>query len=97
MLAGADFASMAEARRYRDEDVEAVLDALDRRATAASEQLARLPAADWGRVGLGSDGGERTGLVLARRLAHEGHHHLADLDDVFRRLTQPRPLSPGPG
>jgi hypothetical protein len=86
-LPAADFASIAEASRYRDEDVNAVLDALDHRSTAASVWLGRLEARDWARVGLGSEGGERTALVLARRLAHDGHHHLMDLEKILATLT----------
>jgi DinB family protein len=89
ILPAADFDSMAETRRYRDEDVETVLGALDRRSTAAAVRLGRLEAEDWGRVGLGSEGGERTVLVLARRLAHDGHHHLMDLERVLAGLTNP--------
>ena len=87
ILRAADFASMAETRRYRDEDIEAVLEALDHRSTAAAVQLGQLGAEGWDRVGLGSEGGERTVLILARRLAHEGHHHLLDLENVLTRLT----------
>jgi hypothetical protein len=87
-LPAVDFTSMAEIRRYRDEDVETALDALDRRATAASAQLGQLAAEDWSRVGLGSEGGERSVLTLARRLAHDGHHHLVDLQRVLTAVTE---------
>jgi hypothetical protein len=88
-LPAADFAAIAEARHYRDDDIDTVLDALDRRSTAAALRLRRLEARDWARIGLGSDGTERTALVLARRLAHDGHHHLMDLERILTALTTP--------
>lgn len=36
---------------------------------------------------MGSEGDERSVLVLARRLAHEGQHHNLDLDRVRVALT----------
>jgi DinB family protein len=87
-LPAVDFTSMAETCRYRDEDVETALDALDHRSTAASAQLGQLTAEDWSRVGLGSQGGERSVLSLARRLAHDGHHHLMDLQRGLTALTE---------
>jgi hypothetical protein len=87
ILLAADFASMVETRRYRDEDIEAVLDALDHRSNEGAVQLGQLVAEEWDRVGFGREGGERTVLSLARRLAHEGHHHLIDLEDVLTGLT----------
>lgn len=82
-MTAADFASMAESRRYQDEDVDSVLDAVDRRGSMTARRLRLLGPADWLRVGIGSEGGERTVLTLARRLAHDGHHHLMDLDRLY--------------
>lgn len=73
------FAGLAESRRYNNEHVDEVLDSLDRAAGAASVRLETLTRAQWARVGIGSEGDERNVLVLARRLAHEGEHHLLDL------------------
>lgn len=73
------FGALAETRRYNDENVEDVLDALDRSAGAASARLSTLTPTGWARVGIGSEGDQRDLVVLARRLAHEGHHHLLDL------------------
>jgi hypothetical protein len=42
--------------------------------------LRDLDDAAWGRVGIGSEGDERTVLVLARRAAHEVVHHLMDVE-----------------
>ncbi len=77
------FSALADRRRYNDDDLEPVLTDLDGHATATADLLAALSDAQWRRVGIGSEGGERSILVLARRLAHDGHHHLLDLD----RLT----------
>jgi S-DNA-T family DNA segregation ATPase FtsK/SpoIIIE len=87
-LPAVDFTSMAETRRYRDEDVATVLDASDHRSTAASADLGRLAAEEWSRVGLGGERGERSVLVLARRLAPDGHHHLMDLRRGLAALTK---------
>lgn len=73
------FDVLADERRYNDEDVDGALGRLDILASTAAERLASLTSDEWRRVGVGSDGDERDVLVLARRLAHEGHHHLVDL------------------
>lgn len=85
-MAAADFASMADERRYDQEDVTAVLDAVDQGASSASTLLASLAPDDWARVGIGSGGDERTVLVLTRRLVHDGHHHLLDVGRVLRQV-----------
>ncbi|MGI9598582.1 MAG: DinB family protein [Acidimicrobiales bacterium] len=79
MTVGAKFAELAETRRYRDRQLSTVLNALGDRGTAAARRLDELDDEQWMRVGIGSEGGERTVLTLARRLAHEAHHHLLDL------------------
>jgi len=83
-MEAADFASMVQERRDGEENVEAVLAALEDGARAASTLLASLDDAQWERVGFGSEGDERSVLVLAGRLAHDGHHHLLDLGRVLR-------------
>lgn len=80
MTVGVRFAELAEIRHYRDDDVAAVLDELEQRATAITELIDRLTPDDWLRVGIGSEGGERTISMLAKRLAHEAHHHLQDIE-----------------
>lgn len=62
------------------------------RVAAAADRCAALledlePAA-WERVGIGTDGDERNVRALARRAAHEGHHHLLDIGRVMRRIRQ---------
>ena len=90
-MEAANFPSMAETRRYNDEDVEGALDALTTAADSAADLLKSLDSEQWARVGVGSQGDERTVLVLARRLAHDGHHHLLDLGRVLRTVRQAHP------
>lgn len=75
---GDRFATLAELRAYRDDNVDDVLRVLDERATTAGQRLGAADRAGWERIGIG-EGGERTVLMLARRLAHEAHHHRLDL------------------
>lgn len=83
-MTAADFSSMPERRGYLQDDPLAVLDAISDSSTSVEQELRSLTPEQWTRVGIGVDGDERTTLVLARRLAHDGHHHLLDLD----RLTE---------
>jgi hypothetical protein len=46
-------------------------------------RLERLDADAWSRVAIGSDAGARTVLDLARRAAHEAHHHALDIRRVL--------------
>ncbi len=80
MSVAMSFAEMAEVRRYRDEVLASVLESLERRADVVRARLERLDDQAWARIGIGSSGGRRTVLDLARRLAHEGHHHQLDID-----------------
>ena len=81
------FSALAEQRRYNDDDIEAVHVELDGHARATASALRTLSDDQWQRVGIGSEGGERSVEVLARRLAHDGHHHLLDLYEVARAVT----------
>lgn len=78
-LAAISFSELAETRRYNEQNIDQVLDTLDARASSAAAALRHLNPADWNRVGIGTDGDERDVLTLARRLAHEGHHHIRDI------------------
>ena len=93
-LTGADFSSMPERRGYLEEDPALVVDEIARSWVVVEALLRSLPADRWGRVGIGIEGDERTLLVLARRLAHEGQHHLDDLDRLDAALLRPRPGDP---
>jgi hypothetical protein len=87
-LTAADFSSMPERRGYLDDDLSDVLDAISNSATSVAQELRRLTPEQWNRVGIGTDGDERTTLVLARRLAHDGHHHILDLDRIAEALPK---------
>ena len=87
-MSAADFRSMAESRRYNEDSVDSVLAALSAASTSAAELLRSLDPAQWRRVGLGSDGDERTVMVLAGRLAHDGHHHLLDVGRALRAVRK---------
>lgn len=79
-LTAVDFSSMPERRGYLEEDPAVIVDEIAGSAGVIEERLRSLSPAQWARVGIGMDGDERTVLVLARRLAHDGQHHLLDLD-----------------
>ena len=83
-LDAAGFAAMVEARRAVSEDSRAVLAELQDDLLRTSALLARLTLGDWQRVGIGSEGDERTVLDLVRRLAHELCHHRSDLETTGR-------------
>lgn len=76
------------ARGYNDEDPATVAAELTKAATALSDRLEALDDAQWARVGIGSEGDERTVAVLARRAAHEAHHHMLDVGRVLRSVRQ---------
>ena len=88
-LPGADFSSLPERRGYLDDDPAVVADAIARSSALIEDLLRSLSADQWTRVGIGVDGDERTLLVLARRLAHDGQHHLLDLDRLDATLLCP--------
>lgn len=85
-MTGADFSSMPERRGYLDEDPAVVVDAIAENSVVVKELLSSLSADQWARVGIGMEGDERTLLALARRLAHDGQHHLLDLDRLDATL-----------
>jgi hypothetical protein len=82
-LTARDFAALAEERSYNREDPAAVLNQLAQACSATATSLCRVTAGEWQRAGVGSEGDERTVLVLARRLVHDGHHHLLDVRRVL--------------
>ena len=88
-MVAADFSSMPERRGYLGYDPLAVLDAIGSSSRSVELRLRGLAPEQWNRVGLGVDGDERTLVVLARRLAHDGHHHLMDLDRLADTLLSP--------
>ncbi len=79
------FAELAELRSYRSEEPTEVLAAFEERSESVRRQLDGLTQDRWSRIGVGSDGDERTLSVLARRFAHECHHHLLDVERCIDR------------
>ena len=80
------FGPAADRDRYNERDPEETAAAVAAAAGGLAERLAAIDADQWDRVGLGSDGDERTVLVLGRRAAHEAHHHLLDVGRVLRHV-----------
>jgi hypothetical protein len=83
-LTARGFAALAEERSYNLEDPAVVLNQLALACTSTAALLSSLTAHQWERAGVGSDGGERTVVLLARRLVHDGHHHLLDVGRALR-------------
>jgi len=88
-MTGAEFSSMPERCEYLKQDPALILDEIDRQSVQVEDLLRSLTSDQWERVGIGTDGGERTVLELARRLAHDGQHHLLDLDRLDAVLLRP--------
>src|SRR5689334_12661763 len=70
--------------RYGEADVAATLDELAAGATRLAALIGSLRDADWGRTATRRPGEERDVLWMARQAAHEGRHHLADIERVQR-------------
>ena len=83
---GYGFGEAADRDRYNERDIAEAAATVAAAADGLAEQLAALQPADWERVGIGSDGDERTVLELGRRAVHDAHHHLLDIGRVLRRV-----------
>lgn len=75
-------------RKYNDEDPSQTAASLAAAERSLVALLNGLDGAQWARVGIGVDGDERTVRVLARRVEHEGHHHLLDVGRGLRQVRQ---------
>jgi hypothetical protein len=73
--------------RYNELELDAVLDELDRTAAGFLEEAARVPADGWTRTATRLPGEERTALWLIRHAAHEGTHHIADIQRFAARTA----------
>jgi hypothetical protein len=69
--------------RYADCDVPAVLGELAAAVAGVADELRRVGPEGWERRVVRLPGEERTVRWLLRNAAHEGRHHLADLDRVL--------------
>ena len=74
-----DWDAYTSKQRYHERRLDELIRAVSDTCTACTAPLAVLDAAQWNEVGIGSDGQPRTVLQLARRAAHEAHHHLQDV------------------
>jgi hypothetical protein len=83
---GYGFADAADRDRYNERDIGEAAATLAASADGFAEQLAALQPGDWERVGIGSEGDERTVLELGRRAVHDAAHHLLDIGRVLRRV-----------
>jgi hypothetical protein len=70
--------------RYADCDVPAVLGELAAAVTGVADELRRVGPDGWERRVTRMPGEVRTVRWLLRNAAHEGRHHLADIDTVLR-------------
>jgi hypothetical protein len=70
--------------RYGEADVAATLDELTAGATRLAALIESLADGDWARTASRRPGEERDVLWMARQAAHEGRHHLADIERVER-------------
>jgi hypothetical protein len=78
-LHGFGFSEAADRDAYNAEVVAYTLDGLTAVADRLAARLRDLDPAAWDRVGIGSEGDERTISRLARSAAHEVQHHLLDV------------------
>jgi hypothetical protein len=72
--------------RYGEADVDATLADLTAAAVGLADLVESLPDSAWARTASRRPGEERNVLWMARQSAHEGRHHLGDVERV-RRLV----------
>jgi hypothetical protein len=79
--------SSAAERRYNDQDPATVAGELAANAERMAAKVAAMKPDDWHRaVSLGDE--EMTALAIARKVAHEGGHHLLDIGRSLRAARQ---------
>ena len=78
-LDGFDWDLHTARQAYHRRRLDDVVATVNRSAERFSLLTAELPDAAWEREGVGSDGTPRGTAQLARRAAHEAHHHVHDL------------------
>ncbi|HZU73100.1 MAG TPA: DinB family protein [Acidimicrobiales bacterium] len=79
VMVGLDWALETDRRRYDRQPPERLMSVAVASLRGLAEMLDGLNEGQWARRGIGSEGQERTVLMLARRAVHEAHHHLGDL------------------
>ncbi len=70
--------------RYNERDVNAIIEELTATVAGFCEEAARMRAGDWERVVTRLPGEERTARWLVRQAAHEGSHHLRDVQEALQ-------------
>lgn len=83
--------------RYNERDADAVLDELAANVAGFCDEVALMQPEDWGRTVRRLPGETRTARWLLRQAAHEGRHHLHDIETL--RTTGPGETAtrhPGP-
>ena len=80
--------------RYADADVDAVLDELRRAVSGFCDEVADTRPEEWSRRMRRLPGEVRTASWLVRHAAHEGRHHVRDIDRVGRAVTSAPPFTP---
>lgn len=83
-----DYDAVAIERDYNAADPTEIAAAVAQSAEACAALLDDIEADAWARVGIGSDGGERSVMELARRAVHDAQHHLLDIGRVLRGVRQ---------
>ncbi len=94
---GPDWDALVDEHARTGLSARGALDMLDEVAGALGRALGRLAPDRWDAAGVAPDGGARSVAALARRAAHEAHHHLFDLRRLlgagYRGVTtRPSPM-----
>jgi len=82
---------------YNEQDPRGVLDALAGRAARFAAQAGSVTPSQYSRTATRLPGEERTLLWLIRQAAHEGLHHLHDIERIRAKLTGTWNNAPQPG
>jgi hypothetical protein len=80
--------------RYADADVDAALDDLERAVAGFCDEVADTGHDEWSRTMRRLPGEVRTASWLVRHAAHEGRHHVRDIERVGRKVAGRPPFSP---
>jgi S-DNA-T family DNA segregation ATPase FtsK/SpoIIIE len=78
------------ARAYADLDADTVLTEFGDASTALADRAERVPAQEWSRPFV-VDGGEHHAGWIVQHAAHEGSHHLRDVERGFATLRAEAP------
>jgi hypothetical protein len=93
---GPDWDALVDEHARTGPSASRALDTLDDVAGALARALAQLSPEGWGAAGVAPDGGVRSVATLARRAAHEAHHHLFDVRRLLDTEYPPVTMRRGP-